>query len=301
MRAAADRIMREQEGVITRQQALSTGLSSREIGGLVSRGDWERLHVGVYHLAGAPATPRGLLLAACLARPGAVASHGSAAWLWDLIRSPPQRPELSVPRSASHRSSASTVVRRVSDLREARVVVWKKIPTTNPLRTLVDLAGVAGPGLLDDAVDRGLMAGLVTVEGLAAELDRLGGRGRRGVGALRQALARRGIIRVPRPSVLESRLLRLLDRGGIRPEGVETTVDTETGRYRLDVAVSARVALEVDGYAFHSSADAMGRDLQRHNDLLMHGLVVLRFTWVDVVRAGDQVLAQVREALRRFV
>ncbi|MDQ2725682.1 MAG: hypothetical protein M3Y36_09335, partial [Actinomycetota bacterium] len=58
--------------------------------------------------------------------------------------------------------------------------------------------------------------------------------------------------------------------------------------------------LEVDGYRYHAGSDDMGRDLHRHNDPGLQGWVVPRFTWVDVVRDGDRLLAQVREALRRF-
>ncbi|MDQ2728055.1 MAG: endonuclease domain-containing protein [Actinomycetota bacterium] len=274
-------------------------MTSSQIDLVLRAGSWQRLHCGVYLVAGAPATAYGQLLAACLARPRAVASHESAAWLWDLVPSPPTVPILSVARSAGHRAT-SFVIRQVADLPAARIVTWRRIPCTNPLRTLVDFAGVASAGAVDDAVDRALMARLVTVEGLVAEVGRLARQGRRGIGGLRAALGRRGLVGVPHPSVLESRLLRLLARGGIQPAGVEVRVDGEDGCYRLDVVLSTSVALEVDGYRYHAGSDDMGRDLHRHNDLRLQGWVVLRFTWVDVIRDGDRVLAQVGEALRRF-
>jgi very-short-patch-repair endonuclease len=299
MRGAVLRILVDQEGVISHTQALGAGMTPRQVDLVVAAGAWQRLHNGVYRLAGTPATPYGQLLAACLARARAVASHESAAWLWDLVPRPPPVPTLSVPRSAGHRL-AGAVVRQAADLPAARTVTWRRIPCTNPPRTLVDVAAVVPPRLLDDAVDRALAARLVTVEGLLAEVARLARRGRPGVGVLRAALDRRGLAGAPHPSVLESRLLRLLDRGGIRPAAVEVRVDGADGRYRLDVALSSKVALEVDGYRYHAGPEAMGADLQRHNDLRLQGWVVLRFTWVDVVRDGDRVLAQVRQALRRF-
>lgn len=299
MKEAVLRLLATQEGVLSRGQALEAGMTSSQIAQMLRGGTWQRLHTGIYRLAGAPATDYGRLLAACLARPLAVASHESAAWLWGLVPSPPAVPTLSVPRRAGHRC-AGVVIRQVADLPAARIVTWRRIPCTNPLRTLVDFAGVAPADATDDAVDRALATRLVTVDGLLAEVGRLARQGRRGVGGLRWALDRRGLIGAPRPSVLESRLLRLLARGGIQPAGVEVRVDGEDGRYRLDVALSSRLALEVDGYRYHAGSDVMGRDLHRHNDLGLQGWVVLRFTWVDVVRDGDRLLAQVREALRRF-
>ena len=299
MRETVLRIMRRQEGVISRSQALAVGMTSRQVDLTVRAGAWQRVHRGVYRLAGAPMTAYGQVVAACLARPGAVVSHQSAAWLWDLVSDPPPLPTLSVLPSASHHTPG-VVVHRVADLPAARIVTWRGIPSTNPLRTLVDLAGVTTGRQLDDAVDRALAARLVTVEGLLAEAGRLARPGRRGVGRLRDALGRRGLIGAPHPSVLESRLLRLLARGGVTVAGVEVRVDGEDGRYRLDVVLSSRVALEVDGYRYHAGADVMERDLHRHNDLGLQGWVVLRFTWVDVVRDGDRMLNQVRDALRRY-
>jgi very-short-patch-repair endonuclease len=204
-----------------------------------------------------------------------------------------------VSRSASH-GGTGVVFRQVTDLHAARLITWRGLPCTNPLRTLVDVAGVTSAPVLDEAVDRALASKLVTVAGLVAEAGRLGHQGRRGVGRLRQALLRRGLVGAPHPSVLESRLLRLLARNGIHPAGVEVRVDGQDGRYRLDVVLSAKVAMEVDGYRYHAGPEVMGRDLQRHNDLSLQGWVVLRFTWVDVLRDGDRVVARVRDALGRF-
>lgn len=135
------------------------------------------------------------------------------------------------------------------------------------------------------------------MEGIAAEIDRLSQQGRPGVDVLRQALSTRGYCEAPSPSVLENRTLRLLAAGGIRPVGVEVRVDE--GRYRLDVVLSPTVALEVDGYAYHASPQAMGRDLRRRRDLGRVGWTVLPFTWLDITSDGPKVLREVRDALRR--
>ncbi|MDQ2725846.1 MAG: type IV toxin-antitoxin system AbiEi family antitoxin, partial [Actinomycetota bacterium] len=260
-----------QFGLISRAQALEKGMTAGQIARASTSGAWVTVHPGVYRLAGSPVSPESDLLAACLAGGGAVASHQSAAWLWRLLSRPPDRPTVSVGRSARFRRPG-IVIHRLRDLDVQLCSTWRGIPCTNPLRTLVDLAGVIAQHHLDDAVDRALATRLVTVEGITAEIDRLSQHGRRGVNVLRQALSSRGYSEGPSASVLESRTLRLLAGGGFRPVGIEVSVDD--GRYRLDVVLSARVAMEVDGYAYHASPEAMGRDLRRRRDLARLGWTV---------------------------
>ena len=74
-----------QHGAITRQQALSLGLSSPTIVRRVSGGEWVRVFPGVYRLAAAPCTWEQTVLAGCLAAGrGAVASHRAAGTLLGL-------------------------------------------------------------------------------------------------------------------------------------------------------------------------------------------------------------------------
>ncbi|MDQ6782658.1 MAG: endonuclease domain-containing protein [Actinomycetota bacterium] len=57
--------------------------------------------------------------------------------------------------------------------------------------------------------------------------------------------------------------------------------------------------MEVDGFAYHADPEAMTRDHRRRNELLGLGWTVLVFTWLDVTRDGQRVLATVRHALSR--
>jgi hypothetical protein len=189
------------------------------------------------------------------------------------------------------------VAHRVGDLGPGAAATWVGIPCTNPARTVVDLAGVVNRQRLEEAIDVGLAQRRFTLVDLARELGRRSRRGRPGVGVLRQVLHERGYLGAPNPSVLESRVFRLLARGGIRPTDVEKKVLGTEGRYRLDVTLAERVAMEVDGYAFHADPEAMARDHRRRNDLAALGWTVLVFTWLDVTRDGDRVLRVVRDAL----
>jgi very-short-patch-repair endonuclease len=180
----------------------------------------------------------------------------------------------------------------------AHVTRRRGVPCTDPLRTLVDLAGVAPAREVDDAVDQALASQLLTVEALEAEVGRLSRPGRCGVGLMRSALHRRGLIGAPAPSVLESRTLRLLRRAGIEPVAVEVRVG-EGGRYRIDIALTPVLVIEVDGYAFHFSPEQKTEDERRRRRLRLSGVEVLVYTWRDVVYDAAQMLMEIQQAFLR--
>ena len=68
----------------------------------------------------------------------------------------------------------------------------------------------------------------------------------------------------------------------------------------VDVAfLAAKVAIEVDGRAWHSAADRFQRDRTRQNRLVNAGWTVLRFTWHDLETSMPDVIATIRTALAR--
>jgi very-short-patch-repair endonuclease len=71
-------------------------------------------------------------------------------------------------------------------------------------------------------------------------------------------------------------------------------------RARIDLAfVDLRIAIEVDGFAYHSDRSRFQRDRSRQNLLVGLGWTVLRFTWEDVTRRPDEVIQMIRAALAR--
>jgi hypothetical protein len=284
--------------VIGWEEGRDLGASKSVMLAKAKRGEWERLYRGVYRDTAAGRLPIQRLRAAFVAAGGQYAiSDASAAWLWKLLPQPPMTVELSI-RAGSGRRKAQEgfVLHRSRDLEPFEVVSHRTMLVTNPLRTLVDLAGSVLPLTLASAVDVALASKLVTLAGLEAELERLSRKGRPGPAALRRDLTNRGLIGVPDPSVLESKLQRVVQR--IEPLGApspvaELKVGTD-GEYRLDLAWEAVMfAIEVDGYVWHSSPEHSKRDNARRRQLRRMGWFLQVYTWVDVVREPSRVAREI--------
>ncbi|MDQ6613976.1 MAG: hypothetical protein M3083_04330 [Actinomycetota bacterium] len=287
----------QHHGVIARYEALRIGASQDLIRFKLSNGEWARMLCGVYRHTAVPQTPYQDLRCAWVATRGlGVVSHRSAGWLWGLLPSPPVPPELTVrPGAGGARRPQGLTIHRSRDLDVARTVNRQGVLVTNPLRTIVDLAGSLPPTLLTDAVDVALATRLVTIAALTAELGRLAGRGRPGVGKLRGHLLDRGLIGAPEPSVLEAKMGRIIILTRLPLPTVELHVGKD-GEYRLDFAwADILFSIEVDGYAWHFTPGQQQRDHRRRNRLQEAGWTIRVYTWRDVcrepARVGREVIA----------
>jgi very-short-patch-repair endonuclease len=66
----------------------------------------------------------------------------------------------------------------------------------------------------------------------------------------------------------------------------------------LDVAFPAiKLAIELDGRAWHVDRDRFQLDRSRQNGLVAAGWTVLRFTWEDVAYRLETVLAEISAAV----
>jgi very-short-patch-repair endonuclease len=167
---------------------------------------------------------------------------------------------------------------------------------TNPLRTLVDLGAVSSRWVVEDALDRGLAAGLFTVAAVEWMRYEVARPGRRGSGVLRTVLDDRALGAAPPDSVLEARMAYLLRSQGLPPALFHHRVPE--AHAVLDFAyVDRRIAIEVDGFEVHGTPRAMASDHARHNRLVAAGWTTLRFTWAQVVRQPGEVAKAIRSAL----
>jgi very-short-patch-repair endonuclease len=283
-----ERSARAHHGLVTQVDWIAAGNSRRS---------WFRAHgdllipcgPGVARFAGVAKTPEQRIHAAVLATTGTLASHRSAAHLWgvDLFADSP------VDLIQTSRSKApklhGVIIHRPTDLAELRPVDRQGIPTTNPMRTLLDLGAVA-PSQVAPALDQLLIKGTVTVAGLNRTL--LGHRikGRHGVGALSSALEKLTLGSKPPDSVLEPAMAKLFERHGLNGWIFHPYV---LG-YELDFAFPLhRLNIEVDGWATHGRRESFERDRQRDAELGAAGWHVTRFTWRSVTRRPKWVAATI--------
>jgi very-short-patch-repair endonuclease len=283
-----------QHGLVSREQAL-TQVTDAAIRWRCASGRWRAVHPGVYLVGGAPDTWHQRMLGACMAAGGlAVASHRAAARLWGLLGED-DLVELSVLRPKGPKP-AGALWHRSRDLIPAHTTVRGGVPVTNPLRTLVDLGAVVQWWTVEDALDRGLAQRLFSVAAVEWFRHEVARPGRRGCGVLRKVLDERALGTARPDGLLEPRMARVLKGHGLPPAAFQYVVPGLGAR--VDFAYpERRIAIEVDGYEVHGTPKAMAADFERQNRLMAAGWVVLRFTWIQVVRQPAAVAAAIRAAL----
>ncbi len=287
-----------QYGLVTRRQALDAGMTRRAIDWQLERGNWHRVHPQVYVYDGVARSWEQSLLAACLwGGTRALASHRSAAALWGLASMESSAIEISTPRSLR---SWSVVVHRVTAGDTQKVVTKKRgIPLTGIDQTLFDLGGVIPLHHLEVVLDDALNRRLTTLSSLESTVTILARSGRLGSGALRRLIkSRTGLAAIPE-SVLETRLLGLLETAQV-PLPTSQYEIRDGGRFvaRVDFAYpDLRIAIEADGFQHHSGRNAWQGDIQRRNRLTTAGWLVLHVTWRDLERRPQQLVHEVRQIL----
>jgi len=282
-----DEVLRRQAGVITTRQAGEAGLSEQAVRRRVRSAAWRRLSVGVYLVGGHPYTEEVRVRAAVASCGSSATAHGlTAAWWHGFVNHAPEVLDVTIP----HRRRAPRVpgvrVRR-RDLHHNDVARRRHLQVTAAPLTVLEamVVGTGGSVLLDRALQQ-----WVHLEMLHRVHQRnLGRRGSAVAGELLAAAADGAA------SQAERLLHRLLRRAGIA--GWQSAY--RCLGYEIDVAFpDQQLALEVDGWAWHSAAERFRADRHRQNVLSNAGWRVLRFTWHDLTEAPDRVIAQIRTALK---
>ncbi len=283
---AAGQLAAGQHGVVSRRQLLDAGLTSRMVQARVARRQLLPLHRGVYAVGHAQLRPEGRWLAAVLAAgPGAALSHRSAAALHGIRESAAL--DVTTMRRVTVRG---VVVHRTTRLDGEDVTTRRGVQTTTVARTLVDLAKVVTAEQLGKSLremDRRGCLGTAVVESCRG----------RGDGALRAALERHARLATTLTlSELEDRFLALLDDHDLpRP----LTNHMLHGMKVDAVWPGQRLAVELDGWAFHHDRAAFEDDRARSARLAQAGWTPVRFTHAQVVEKPREVAATLRALLAR--
>jgi very-short-patch-repair endonuclease len=168
------------------------------------------------------------------------------------------------------------------------------IRVTSVSRTLLDLGAVVPERELARAVDRAerlQVFDLVAVEDLLTRA-----RGHGGSRALRAAIK----AWEPRHtrSELEDRFVELVQEARLEQPRFNAILEGECGSHEVDAFwPSCRLAVDLDGFAFHHTRRDRERDAQRDADLELAGFRVVRLTWGDVTARSERTARRLRRLL----
>jgi very-short-patch-repair endonuclease/predicted transcriptional regulator of viral defense system len=265
-------------GVVTVEDLAAAGVGPRGIARRVADGRLRRLHRGVF-LVGPLIGPLTYEMAAAIAcGPGAALSHRSAAALWRIRPAWHGPIEITVAGSQP-RSRRGITVHRSRSLEATR---RQGVPVTTPARTLLDIAALISERDLARAVEEAQVLRLVTPRALMGQV----GRGRPGAASLRAAVHAQFEPSLTR-SEAEALLLELVRGAGLPAP--------ETNARLLGHEVDflwrgAKLVVEVDGFAYHSTREAFERDRRRDARLQAAGYRVVRFTYRQIVSEPGAVI-----------
>jgi hypothetical protein len=245
-----------------------------------------------------PTWETAVMAAVLVARSGAVASHLTAAVLWDLFDGrPPAHATNGIHLTAARHLRLAGVVphRRQLDRRERGRC--QSVPVTSPARTLFDLGTVLDAGALARCTDEALRRKLLDLRELRRVYELHRGGGRRRLHPLRTVLAERGAGYDPGANDWEKTMDAGWDELGLPLARRQYRVNTPGGWYRLDRALpELQLGVEWVGTEYHALHSRFKRDRIRISDLVQQGWDIVEVTpgWTkDRIRAT--VLAKVRE------
>ena len=295
---ACERLATRQFGLVTLDQARSYGLTGPTLTRLVTAGTWSRKYPGVYSLSSVPESLEQRVLAAVMwAGPGAVATHRSAGSLWGMDGCTPGVVDITVERGGKSRAPAGIKLRQRHLPRKDKTHLGI-IPITTPIRTLIDLGAVLTQNEVEFALEDCIHRDLVDVDRFERRVADLTESRCRGLGVVRRLLASRGPDPAPE-SRLEVELQQLMRRAGLPLPRRQFVVKDHDGFVaRLDFAFpEALVAVEAEGYRYHSGRQAWERDAKRRNHLQRLGWRVIVVTWRRLREAPHEIIRELEELL----
>lgn len=292
-------LWRRQNGVARHGQLLEH-LSRWAVPRMVTAGELVRVHPRVYRLAAYPETPRNRVRAAALWAPDGAVLHGvAAAYWWELHPDPPQEVVLAVPPALVRRAPAGVrLVRIVLGPRDTRIV--DDVRVTDLALTVLDAAVALGAtrdsgGAGRKMVDRALQKVVTLGELRAAHAGRPRGRAAAEVDGLLRQLGDRTA------SEPERRVVAALRAAGLEGFVVNHRLHLFGRDVVIDIAfLGIKLAVEVQGWAWHREHDRFVDDARRRTVLVRAGWTILEVTWADLVERPEQVVADIRAVLVRL-
>lgn len=306
--AVIERLGEDSQGLVTAAALRNAGVCSRDITDAGSA--VVKVRRGVYATSPLPAWPKFVVTdegpapayvahvrAAVLSLGKAAVARGRTAAVlrgWALLVEPGRTIEIAVAHGGSRRSRKGVKLVQRRQLEVVGICHGDADPikVTSAVQTAMDCC-LALP--LREAVvacDSALRSKQVGMPELQAAARRLAG--------VRDAARVRRVLELCDPlsgSVLESVLRLAMTLDGITGFDTQTVLRDASSVHvlRADFCFSGSgLVVEVDGQKWHQDPV---RDRERDNGLARIGYRVLRYTWSDVMREPDRVLAEIREAV----
>jgi hypothetical protein len=289
-------VARFQTGVVSRQQALRSGMSRNAIVSKVACGRWHQVYPGVYATFDGPMGRDAQLWAIVLyAGNGAQLSHETAAEVNGLTERRSPLIHVTIPSARRVRQPRGVVIHRSAYLDLKARFPRGIVPHTLVEETVIDLVSTAG-----------------NLDGACGWVTAAFGRRLTGEGPLRQALSTRRKLRWRDQlddfiiaaaggahSVLEFRYDRDVERAHGLPRAsrqVPFTKPDGSRGFRDRYYEKYGLVVELDGKRAHPE-ERRGHDRRRDNDATAHGGSTLRYDWDDVTRQPCGTAAQVARSL----
>jgi hypothetical protein len=294
-RAALNAILARQYQVISRSQALASGMTQSALGHrLRAGGRWQRLLPGVFlAVTGAPTSDQRDIAALLYAGPGSLLTGAAALRLWGVRAPYASMIDVLIPDSKQRKSAGFARIRPTARMPE-------EVPTAGPLRfaPLARAVGDAARSLSRLADVRALIAAVVqqgkcTPVVLAAELE---DGPVQGSALLRIAVAD---VYAGTRSNPEADLHDLIRRAKLpTPEFNPRLYAGEEFIASPDAWwKDAGVAAEVDSSEYHLSPEDHERTTARDTRMRKYGINVLHFTPRQIRTQPAEVIAAIRSAL----
>lgn len=286
-------IARRQAGIITSQQLLKAGVSRWKIETLREKRTLEVTGFrGVYRVGGSPATPDSAAWLAVLASKS-VLSYLTAADRWEVPVQPDGRIHITrFDRVAFTRHPMIKVHRTL--LVPSAVTDRGGLTITTRTETILDCLGWLPVAKARSLLDRSFQQHWLTPSDIQRRLDEQSGRwGNRQLDRLKRECDPKA------ESEAERRGQRLLRRGGITGWIANFPILLCGEAFRIDIAFpELKIAIEIDGWAFHRSKERKERDERKANALAQAGWTLLKFGWDDVQGEGEYFLSSIASVLQ---
>ena len=289
-------ILRAQEHVISRQQALGCGLTRAALGWRTgTNGTWQRVLPGIYLAqTGVPTVPQLEMAALLHGGAGSVLTGRAALHGQGLIAAPSRRFDVLVPTTRRPGSTAFVRIHRTTRMPRGVIREGRRSYALPP-RAFADAARSLG----DLTEVRALIAGAVQrgdcpLSALARELRE----GPIGESAqLRQVL---GEVADGVRSVTEAEFRDLIKRAGLPWPKFNARLFTADGVYigRPDAWWPREgVAVEIDSREWHLNPADWERTMRRHTRMSGHGILVQHFTPRQIRADRATVVAAITDTL----